>query len=76
MQELSDFYNDGCGWTCRKCQDELSATAPASRSMYAEGESENKNDDLGHRALARWTDATRQFLTCPRCGITERVERH
>lgn len=78
MIELNDFYNAGFGWICRQCEDEFRRAGtkePARPNVFAEGEAEDKAADLSGRALARWTDKTRRFLTCPRCGITEPVER-
>jgi len=78
MIELNDFYNAGMGWICRQCDRELSAVpktpTPHSRA-FTEGEAESKIPQLANAALAKWTDKTRRFLTCPRCGITEPVER-
>jgi hypothetical protein len=77
MIELNDFYNAGMGWICRQCERDLSVTAdkPGSHSrIFTEGEAESKTPHLANTALAKWTDKTRRFLTCPRCGITEPVE--
>ncbi len=74
---LNDFYNSGFGWVCRQCEAQLApaddATDRLSRA-FLEGEAESKNPILANAALAKWTDATHRFLTCPRCGITESVE--
>lgn len=79
MIELSSFYNDGFGWVCRQCELELSASETpdeASRSrLLREGEAEGKHPKLSHLALARWADLTRRTLMCPRCGITELVDK-
>jgi ribosomal protein L37AE/L43A len=78
MIELNDFYNNGMGWICRQCDRELAGTdkTPAKHSrVFTEGEAESKTPQLASPALAKWTDKTRRFLTCPRCGITEPVER-
>lgn len=78
MIELNDFYNDGFGWICRPCERELvpvvADTTRLSRA-FREGEAESKTPTLANAALAKWTDKTRRFLTCPRCGITEAVEK-
>jgi len=78
MPELTDFYNHGFGWICRHCERDLVAvdTNPAGRSrIFQEGEAESKNPDLSNAALAKWTDKTRRYLTCPRCHVTELVEK-
>lgn len=78
MQELNDFFNDGTGWVCRQCDRELNGSTPdpaLKRSrIFTEGEAESKEPMLANPALAKWTDKTRHFLTCPRCGITEAVD--
>lgn len=75
--ELNDFYNDGFGWICRHCEKELAAElgpeTQHSRFM-TEGEAESKQPELSNKALARWADAARRTLLCPRCGITELAE--
>ncbi len=74
MQELNDFYNDGYGWVCRHCNKELGArrrrTDGPSR-LLTEGEAESKAPELSNRAMAKWADAARRVLICPRCGISE-----
>ena len=74
MLELNDFYNDGFGWVCRHCDKELGAgrrrTDGHSR-LLTEGESESKSPELSNRAMAKWADAARRVLICPRCGISE-----
>ena len=78
MNELNDFYNDGTGWTCRRCEGELVHKASSSQRSRAfrEGEAESKLPELENRALARWLDKTQMHLICPRCGIVEPVEKH
>jgi hypothetical protein len=77
MIELNDFYNKGFGWICRACErapEEQSETEKHSRLMR-EGEAESKNPRLSNSALAKWADAEHRTLICPRCGITEVVNR-
>lgn len=72
MIELNDFYNDGSGWVCRHCDRELSASNAQAGSrprLLTEGEADVSH--LAGRALAKWADAARRTLLCPRCGITE-----
>ncbi|MBE7516998.1 MAG: hypothetical protein HS105_10375 [Chloracidobacterium sp.] len=77
MIELADFYNDGTGWTCRHCARELAAEDdPTAHSrFYREGEMETKIFKLSSVGLAKWLDPERETLICPRCGVTERVNR-
>jgi len=70
--ELRDFYNDGFGWVCRRCESELARadeTDEISRLMR-EGESESKHPTMANRALAKWADAAQTILECPRCGFS------
>ncbi|MFM9905567.1 MAG: hypothetical protein ACKVQJ_13470 [Pyrinomonadaceae bacterium] len=78
MTELTDFYNDGSGWTCKQCERELNQiqAAPSSHSrVFREGEAESKTPTLANAALAKWMDKTRRVLICPRCNLTEAVEK-
>ena len=76
MTELNDFYNDGFGWSCRHCEQELKAASGLEPSrLLLEGEAESKNPQLSSKALAKWADAEQRTLLCPRCGITESVEK-
>jgi hypothetical protein len=76
MIELTDFYNDGFGWICRRCELELEA-APESMSsrLLREGEAEGKHPKLSSTALAKWLGPAQRTLVCPRCGISESVEK-
>jgi len=76
MIELNDFYNEGFGWICRQCERELEAASevPTAR-LLREGEAESKSPKLSNRALAKWADAAQRVLFCPRCGISEMVEK-
>jgi hypothetical protein len=78
MIELNDFYNDGMGWICRHCERELCVDDPPLKHsrMFREGEAERKNPVLSTHALAKWLDKTRQTLICPRCGISEQIDKH
>lgn len=79
IQELNDFYNDGFGWICKLCERELSQQKESSDAqisrLMSEGEAESKQPKLSVLALAKWADATNQTLMCPRCGITEPVDK-
>jgi len=74
MIELNDFHNAGFGWICRHCEREFRPNSPTPHQLsrvFREGEAEGKDPALSNYALAKWTDKTRRFLTCPRCGVTE-----
>jgi hypothetical protein len=69
MPEINDFYNEGFGWVCRQCERQFER-----EHTEAETEIGAKAPYPANRPLAKWTDKTRRFLTCPRCGITEPAE--
>ncbi len=76
MHQLDHFFNDGFGWTCRHCHKELGEEAEkASSRLLSEGEAESKKPALSSSALAKWADAARLHLMCPRCGIQEPVSK-
>ncbi len=77
MIELNDFYNAGFGWICRHCEREMNqenSTHERSR-VWREGEAESKTPRFSSAALAKWADPARRSLVCPRCGITELVDK-
>ena len=63
--EVNDFYNDGFGWICRRCEREL-ADGERSRGdlsrIMKEGEAESKNPVMSNVALAKWLDPARTTL--------------
>ena len=77
--ELNDFYNAGFGWICKPCERELKRAAnPPDKNisrLMSEGEAESKQPKLSVLALAKWADKTNRTLMCPRCGITEPVDK-
>jgi hypothetical protein len=76
--ELQDFYNEGFGWICRRCEQELKEQEISSNNqsrLMREGEAESKNPRLSSSALAKWMDKAQTTLICPRCGITELVDK-
>ncbi len=78
MIELNDFYNAGFGWICRHCERELTRAAADTSALpriFSEGESESSSPTLENQSLAKWADAAQTILTCPRCGLTEPVEK-
>ena len=76
--ELDDFYNDGFGWICKRCERELKEpenSSPNHSRLMREGESESKQPRLSNLAMAKWADKEQRTLICPRCGITESVDK-
>ena len=78
-QQLNDFYNDGFGWICKSCERELESEEKVSdvkfSRLMSEGEAESKQPKLSSHALAKWADKTNRTLMCPRCGITEPIDK-
>jgi hypothetical protein len=70
LRETNHFVNPGYGWVCKHCSAADSERKHSTSS--ASSQSEKKSGSLGP-ALARWTDATRQTLACPRCSIEELI---
>ncbi len=80
--ELNDFYNDGFGWICKPCEREFKQLDDSSKDkidkisrLMREGEAESKQPSFSNLALAKWADEAHRTLTCPRCGITELVDK-
>ena len=77
--ELNDFYNAGFGWICKHCERELAPQNDSSNKktsrLMREGEAESKQPSFSNLALAKWADEAHRTLTCPRCGITELVDK-
>jgi hypothetical protein len=75
IMDLENFYNTGFGWTCRACERQLAAEGDDKSSrLLSEGEAESKNPRLS-AALARWADPAQTVLICPRCSVTEIVDK-
>jgi hypothetical protein len=79
---MKRFVNDGRGWECRRCSAEDASAAggdarecgPSARSLarfFREGEAEEREPRLSSSSLARWKDASRRALVCPRCAAEE-----
>ncbi len=78
MIPLDNFYNDGFGWICRRCEEKFKAengenSGDKMPRYYREGEAESKKTTLSI-PIAKWFDASQRQLLCPNCGITEFVD--
>lgn len=79
MLELENFYNAGTGWICKRCEEESKETEPPQEDgslprVWREGEAESKRPKLA-APLAKWTNAARNQLACPRCGVSELIDK-
>lgn len=77
--ELNDFYNEGFGWICKRCEREIALqknnSGKETSRLMTEGEAESKNPTLSNSAMAKWADAAQRILICPRCGVTETADK-
>jgi hypothetical protein len=77
--ETNHFINTAFGWVCKHCRAEEEAAPDGERvgraRFFHEGESETREPRLSTEALARWRDATRRTLFCPRCSIEETISK-
>lgn len=75
--EYNDFYNDGFGFICKRCEREMKEKETLQTHKHArfmrEGEAESKQPELANTALAKWSDKAQTTLICPNCGITEKI---
>jgi len=76
--EIEHFTNEGYGWVCKHCSTDMEARVSEKNTrarFFSEGEAEDKEPKLSTPALARWTTPARHPLSCPTCGIEERVDK-
>lgn len=78
MQEIENFYNDGFGWICKRCEKAVvrenhnqSENLPR---VWREGEAETKQPKLA-APVAKWLDHARTTLVCARCQTMEAVDK-
>ena len=79
MNQTNHFFDLGYGWLCKHCSAE-DADAGQQQSeqrtrFFSDSQAGGNEPRLSTPALARWTDASRQTLACPRCGIEEMVSK-
>jgi hypothetical protein len=77
VNETNHFFNLGYGWLCKHCSAEGAEHHEDRGSIWTffHKQEEKKTPALPNLVLARWTDATRQTLACPRCSIEELVNK-
>ena len=78
MTETQHFFNPGYGWLCKHCTVEDANGQEHQHSargrFFSDGEAEASEPTFSTPTLARWADASRQSLVCPRCGILEMID--
>ena len=74
VNQTNHFINLGYGWLCKHCSAE-NAEHHAKPDGRAAHERKTTTPRMPSLPLARWTDATRHSLTCPRCGIEETINK-
>jgi hypothetical protein len=78
VNETNHFFNLGYGWLCKHCSAEDAERREDRVSIwrfFQKSEAEKKTPRLPSLVLARWTDATRKTLACPRCSIEEPINK-
>jgi hypothetical protein len=77
MNETNHFFNLGYGWLCKHCSAENTEHHEHKGSFwhFFKTEPQPKKPQLPSLVLARWTDASRRTLACPRCSIEEMVNK-
>ena len=74
---MEHFVNNGYGWTCCHCHEREETARVTEKSararFFSEGEAEEREPKLSSAMRARWRDASRQTLVCPRCNVEEPV---
>jgi len=78
--ETKHFINTAFGWVCKHCRAEEEEARESDAGVgrarfFNEGEAEAREPRLSTTALARWRDATRRTLYCPRCSIEETISK-
>lgn len=78
MREINEFYNQGFGWICKRCEQdwrvETIKESDTTARVWREGEAESKQPKLS-APLAKWFDSAKTQLVCPRCGISEAFDK-
>jgi hypothetical protein len=79
VNQTNHFFNLGYGWLCKHCSAEDAEPHHERSGLWSffhpkkeKAETEKKATRLPSLVLARWADAARQSLVCPRCGIEDR----
>ncbi len=79
VAETDHFINAGYGWLCKHCTAEADGARAkeegARARFFTEGEAEDKTPAMSTPALAKWRDASRQSLVCPRCCVEEAISK-
>ena len=60
--ETENFFKANYGWFCKRCQ---------KRDKHKLNSQKNESTLYP----ARWLDASRKILICPKCGVTEEIDK-
>lgn len=70
------FFYDGARWQCVQCYDELHFDVDRDRSGVANDFAEFVAPAGDKPSNAKWADSILATLVCPRCGISEMIEKN
>jgi len=75
VNQTNHFFDLGYGWLCKHCSaaDTEATRQPPTHGNFFRHAATNEQHAKPSLALASWTDASRQALVCPRCGIEEQI---
>ena len=78
VNQTNHFFDLGYGWLCKHCSAADTEAKQQHREVRAgflsHAGAEKKESKPAGLALATWTDASRQALTCTCCGIAETIK--
>jgi hypothetical protein len=62
MIETEKFFNAGYGWICKRCE-------------KRKNNEKTQESTIAKSAQVKWLDPSRRNLYCPRCGVTEEIDK-
>jgi len=75
VNQTNHFIDLGYGWLCKHCSaDDAEARRRPRGGLFGGGDAAKQEPKSFLLALASWTDASRNALFCPRCGIHETIK--
>ena len=61
-KDLDNFYNEGFGWVCKRCEAENKSVETEKSRLMTEGEAESKTPVFSNKAMAKWANPERTKL--------------